>query len=263
MGKLGTSILSFIYDAFQPVVDICPYYNILFACNICDKSGYKKGLAEHQKSEHVKCRWCEYKTHSKIEDIHKHYWSDHKEKVVQEEIDAVNLADGFEKKSRESHSCGHCRDKFSKTVCTNIRERVCCSWYWIHKVNKWYREGQEILICSSCYKHILTCKKVMSVTGNTLYNISEGPGNLYRVAFYINIISICADPKPCRLCRNPVGELIDPNWSTNPSFLELKHRYLLCPVLGEPRQRILSKLSSLLMEETTEPDPNNIFYVST
>ena len=97
----------------------------------------------------------------------------------------------------------------------------------------------------------------MSVTGNTLYNLTEVPGNLYRVAFYTNIIRIREDPKPCRLCGDPVGELKDPRWSTNPTFLQLKHRYVLCPVLREPRQRILSKLSSLLMEETTEPDPNH------
>ena len=77
---------------------------------------------KHVQSEHIKCKWCDYRSQTKDEDLHRHYWNAHLEKVEQEEIDAVNLANGFEKKSRKSHSCGHCCDKIGKTVCTNIRE---------------------------------------------------------------------------------------------------------------------------------------------
>ena len=118
-----------------------------FPCDDCEKVfKYKKGLTAHQKSEHIKCRWCEYRTQSKTEDIHKHYWSDHKEKVVQEEIDEFNLANGFKKKSQEKHRCGHCRDKIGKTVCTNInRAEDCCSRNWIYRLSPgtWYRDGHE------------------------------------------------------------------------------------------------------------------------
>ena len=58
------------------------------------------------------------RTHSKSENIHKHYWSDHEETVAQEEIDEFNLANGFKKKSREKRRCGHCCDEIGNRVCT-------------------------------------------------------------------------------------------------------------------------------------------------
>ena len=85
-----------------------------------------------------------------------------------------------------------------------------------------------------------------------LYNLSEEACNLYRVTFYNNLMDWLPDPSPCILCGDPVGDLKDPHWSTNPAFLELQHRMLLCPVLREPRQRILRELSSVLIEESQE-----------
>ena len=135
------------------------------------------------------------------------------------------------------------------------------------------QDGHDILICSSCYNRILICDKIPNspsywdnrLTRSYIYNFSERAGNSYKVTFYNStIIRITADPKPCRLCRDPVGELKDPHWSTDPTFLENKHILLLCPdpVMREPRKRILTELSSLLMEESTEPHPT-LNYVST
>ena len=219
-----------------------------FNCELCLKTFQnKKGLTKH-----VKYKWCDYQSQSKDEDMNKHYWNAHREEVVQEEIDAFN---GFK---RKSHSCGHCRDKFGNRLCTT-RKQVCCVQSWIKLFQSWYIEdGQDILICSTCYKHILTCEKIKSVAKNQnsgkdmLYNLSEETCNLYRVTFYNTRIWILPDPKPCILCRDPVAELKDPHWSTNPTFLELKHGYIHCPVLREPRQRILGELSSVLIEESQE-----------
>jgi len=59
-----------------------------------------------------------------------------------------------------------------------------------------------------------TCRKINSVTGNMLYNISEMPRKrkrmpIYKVAFYNNDIRIREDPKPCRLCGEPNGDFIE------------------------------------------------------
>ena len=82
------------------------------------------------------------------------------------------------------------------------------------------------------------------VKGNRrfIYNFSEREGNLYQVTFYNNILMrIQDDPRPhfCTLCLEPV---------------EYGHRLIFCPDPGrtEARQKILSKLSSLLAEESIE-----------
>ena len=74
-----------------------------------------------------------------------------------------------------------------------------------------------------------------------IYNFSEREGNLYQVTFYNILINISADPRPrcCTHCLEPV---------------EYCHRIIFCPDPGrtEARQKILSKLSSLLAEESIE-----------
>ena len=77
----------------------------------------------------------------------------------------------------------------------------------------------------------------------------------YKVTFYDNDIRIREDPKPCRLCGEPNGDFIEEiPWGQE--HLKRKHRYVLCPVLTEPRQRIFGKLSSLLMEKNKKPVPH-------
>ena len=252
-----------------------------FNCEICLKTFQnKKGLTKHVKSVHIKCKWCDYQSQNKDEDMEKHYWNTHQEKVVQEEIDEANFANGFEKKTQKPHKCGWCRDRRDKRLCTT-REDLCCVRSWIALIKnpikyghyRGIQDGHDILICSSCYNRILICDKIPNspsywdnrLTRSYIYNFSERAGNSYKVTFYNStIIRITADPKPCRLCRDPVGELKDPHWSTDPTFLENKHILLLCPdpVMREPRKRILTELSSLLMEESTEPHPT-LNYVST
>ena len=78
---------------------------------------------------------------------------------------------------------------------------------------------------------------------------------IYRVAFYNNNIRIREDPKPCRICGDPIGDFIEEiPWGQE--HLKRKHRCILCPVLMEPRQRIFGKLSSLLMEKNKKPLPH-------
>ena len=169
------------------------------------------------------------------------------EKVVQGEIDEVNLANGFKKKSRGPHICDHCRGETGNRLCTYSEEGDCCVLYWEHKLktrnsypNQGIYDGYTLIICWCCYMQIRynsqTCRKINSVTGNMLYNISEMPHkrkrSLYRqkycVAFYNNNITIREDLKPCRLCGDPVGDFIEEiRWGQ--AHLKLKHRYVLCP----------------------------------
>ena len=240
-----------------------------FICEICPKTyEYKDGLTKHIKSEHFKCKWCDYQTQSKDEDINRHHWNAHHEKVVQGEIDEINWANGFKTKSRGPHICDHCRGTTGNRLCTYSEEGDCCVLYWEHKLktrnsypNQGIYDGYTLIICWCCYMQITynsqTCKKINSVTGNMLYNISEMPRKrrkmpLYKVAFYNNNITIREDLKPCRLCGESVGDFIEEiRWGQ--AHLLLKHRYVLCPALREPRKRIFDNLSSLLMEKDTKP----------
>ena len=227
-----------------------------FFCEICRKTyKYKEGLTKHVKSEHIKCKWCDYQTQSKDEDIDRHNWNAHQEKVVQEEIEEVNLANGFEKKIQKQHKCFWCRDWRDNRICTK-GDDLCCVRTWTVLIKKTWciDDGHDILICASCYTLILIFDKIPNapshwVNGNRrfIYNFSERAGNLYQVTFYHIVIRIWPDPKPCILCRDPVADLKDPRWSTNPTFLELKHGHIHCPVLREPRQRILGELASVLI----------------
>ena len=186
---------------------------------------YKSNLTEHVKSEHIKCKWCDYQSQSKNEDMDKHYWNAHQEKVAQEEIDEDNLANGFEKESRKKYSCGkwywpwqpkegreecvcnYCRDKDRNRLCST-HEVVCCVRRWLKKFKKrceWvetYPIGytgdhpivgrvQEwhtsLIICSYCYKqiHWIETEVTSMNTGNILYNLVKWGGK-YHVTLYPN-----------------------------------------------------------------------------
>ena len=107
----------------------------IFFCEICRKTyKYKEGLTKHVKSEHIKCKWCDYQTQSKDEDIDRHHWDAHNEKVVQEEIDEVNLANGLKKKLGGPHICDHCRGETGNRLCTYSEEGDCCVLYWDHQL---------------------------------------------------------------------------------------------------------------------------------
>ena len=71
-----------------------------FPCEICEKT-YKNNsdLTKHINSVHVKCKWCNYRSQNRNEDISKHYWNAHQKEYIQDEIDQLNEKNGFDKEN--------------------------------------------------------------------------------------------------------------------------------------------------------------------